>query len=249
MYFQGTYISTLCNPCQKCLKKKKQKLFSWNVRMCRKSEEVSDPALPIWKCGHSRKHHPSTFTFLVFLQLFFQLFIAFDFLRLSRTAQQVALPIDWFINWCFYQTSEQGKINCGVSSQNDFVQNYFLRKRIFRKQNFRKIPTFSPFWSILGPIWSLFDFTLTRSCAALRAADLGSSGQNTFHTFLRIYFWNCYLFVSHQLYLFVSCQKVFEHNAKIWQLACYWDSLRKCSFFTYTDRGVPTNVLMQKHHF
>ena len=31
----------------------------------------------------------------------------------------------------------QGKINCDASSQAKFIQNYFLRKRMFRKQNFR----------------------------------------------------------------------------------------------------------------
>ena len=135
------------------------------------------------------------------------------------TAENTILQLSlfWFsFNFYFFSISlyltfqDQGKINCGVSSQADFVQNYFLQKRMFRKQTFCKNTTFSPFWPILGPIWSLFDFNLTRSCAALGS---GSLGQDTFHMFLWISIWNCYLFVSHQLY--VSCQKVLEHVAKI----------------------------------
>ena len=40
---------------------------------------------------------------------------------------------------CMY---EQGKIDCGASSQVNFIQNYFFRKHVFRKQNYRKKSTF-----------------------------------------------------------------------------------------------------------
>ena len=58
----------------------------------------------------------------------------------------------------------QGKINCGASLEPDLIQNYFLWKHMFRKQNFRKKcnfwynnTIFSPFWSILSPILSIFN--------------------------------------------------------------------------------------------
>ena len=44
-----------------------------------------------------------------------------------------------------------GQNNCGASSQADFIQNYFLRKCMFRKQNFRKKGIFVYKNTILSP--------------------------------------------------------------------------------------------------
>ena len=58
---------------------------------------------------------------------------------------------------------QRGKIDCRASSQVDIIQNYFLWKRMFRKQNvlkkgdfWYKNAIFSPFRSMLCPIWSTF---------------------------------------------------------------------------------------------
>ena len=52
---------------------------------------------------------------------------------------------------------EQGTRSCGASSQAGFIHNYFLRKLLFCKQNFRQKNTnFSPFISSL--IWFFTSF-------------------------------------------------------------------------------------------
>ena len=61
----------------------------------------------------------------------------------------------------------QGKINCGASSQADFIQNYILQKRIFRKQCFHRkemfctkklfLAQFGPFSDQFGPFLTIFD--------------------------------------------------------------------------------------------
>ena len=58
---------------------------------------------------------------------------------------------------CMY---EQGKINCGASPQADLIQNYFLWKRMFRKQNFRQnkgtFGTKTLVLALLDPFLNLF---------------------------------------------------------------------------------------------
>ena len=50
-----------------------------------------------------------------------------------------------------------GKINCWVFSQADLIQNHFLRKCVFRKQNFRNIfATTTLFLALFGPLYALF---------------------------------------------------------------------------------------------
>ena len=76
-------------------------------------------------------------------------------------------------------------------------------------------------------------FSETRSCAALRAADLGSSAM--------IHFGREHLDVSHHLGLRL------RRSAQIGSNWPSWDNLRKCSFFIHTLfrhwQGVSTDLL------
>ena len=77
-----------------------------------------------------------------------------DFFRIKWT-NQIMRP--HFAEYMY----EQGKINFGASPQADFIQNYFLWKRMFRKQNFRQnkgtFGTKTLVLALLDPFLNLFN--------------------------------------------------------------------------------------------